>query len=65
MVYFTNTSAKITPENYGQRIKSITVRVFFSDCTGKIYITDLLLQGGGIATGWVGHPSEIQWSLDG
>ena len=51
MVYFTNTSAKITPESYGQRIKSITVHVFLYDCTGEIYITDLLLQGGSIATG--------------
>lgn len=24
-----------------------------------------MVQGGSIATGWVGHPSEIQWTLDG
>ena len=30
-----------------------------------VYITDMLLQGGSIATGWVGHVSEIQWTEDG
>jgi len=30
-----------------------------------VYFTDLLLQGGSVATGWVGHVSEIQWTLDG
>jgi hypothetical protein len=65
MVYFTNTSAKITPEDTTKRISSITVRLFFYNCTGAVYVTDLLLEGGSVATGWVGHPSEIQWSLDG
>ena len=36
-----------------------------TDCTGKVYFTDIMVQGGSIATGWVGHPSEIQWTLDG
>ena len=51
-------------KGYG-RIKSITVRVCVTDCTGAVYITDMLLQGGSIATGWVGHVSEILWTLDG
>jgi hypothetical protein len=25
----------------------------------------MFLQGGSIATGWVGHVSEIQWTEDG
>lgn len=66
MVYFSRTSAKITPENSGSsRLKSITVRVCVTDCTGEFYITDILLQGGSVAIGWVGHPSEIRWTLDG
>lgn len=32
---------------------------------GGFYITDLLLQGGPVAMGWVGHPSELRWTLDG
>lgn len=30
-----------------------------------IYVTDLLLQPGSVATGWVGHPCEMKWVLDG
>ena len=58
-------SAKITPENYSARIKSITVRVCITNCTGILYITDILLQAGAVATGWVGHPCEMKWTLDG
>ena len=65
MAYFSRTAAKITPEWYGDRIKSITVRVCITNCTGEFYITDILLQGGSVAIGWVGHTSEIKWTLDG
>lgn len=65
MSYFSRTAAKITPEGYVDRIKSITVRVCITNCTGEFYITDILLQGGSVAIGWVGHPSEIKWTLDG
>lgn len=40
MAYFSRTAAKITPEGYGDRIKSITVRVCITNCTGEFYITD-------------------------
>lgn len=65
MAYLSLTSAKITPEHYGSRVKSITVRVCVTNCTGKFYITDILLQAGAVATGWVGHPCELRWTLDG
>ena len=66
MAYFTRTSAKITPENYGSsRLRAITVRICITNCTGDFYITDILLQGGSVAIGCVGHPSEIRWTLDG
>jgi len=65
MAYFSKTTAKITPEDSSQRISSITVRVCVIDCTGSFYITDIMLQDGSLATGWVGHPSEIQWTSDG
>ncbi|WP_033829090.1 hypothetical protein [Bacillus andreraoultii] len=29
-----------------------------------IYITDIMFQGGTVATSWVGHVSEIRWSFD-
>ena len=65
MVYFTKTQAKVTPEHYGGRIKSITVRICITNCTGTLYVTDILLQAGAVATGWVGHPCEMKWTLDG
>ena len=61
MAYFSKTQEKITPSGYSSKVKSITVRV----CTGTLYITDLLLQPGSVATGWVGHPCEMKWVLDG
>lgn len=64
MVFFTQTVADASPKGY-ERLRSITIRLCITDCTGTVYFTDMLLQGGSIATGWVGHPSEIQWTLDG
>jgi hypothetical protein len=29
-----------------------------------IFITDIMFQGGTVATSWVGHVSEIRWSFD-
>jgi hypothetical protein len=53
-----------SPKGYGQ-IDSITVRLVVRDCTGEVYFTDIQLQAGSVATGWVGHVSEIQWTEDG
>ena len=64
MAFFTQAAQDVSPRG-DERLKSITVRVCVTDCTGEFYITDMLLQGGSIATGWVGHVSEIQWTLDG
>ena len=57
MAYLSSTSARIAP--------SITVRVCMTNCTGTLFITDILLQAGSVATGWVGHPCEMKWTLDG
>lgn len=65
MAYLSSTSARIAPENYSSRVKSITVRVCVKNCSGTFFITDIFLQGGAVATGWVGHPCEIRWTLDG
>ena len=61
---FSQTATDLSPKGYG-RLRSITIRLCITDCTGKVYFTDIMVQGGSIATGWVGHPSEIQWTLDG
>lgn len=64
MASFTQTATDLSPKGYG-RLRSITVRLCITDCTGTVLFTDMLLQGGSIATGWVGHVSEIQWTQDG
>lgn len=62
---FQHIAQKIQPSGYFSRVKSITIRLCVTDCTGDVYFTDILLQGGSVATGWVGHVCEIQWTLDG
>lgn len=64
MAFFMQIAADLSPKGY-KRLRSITVRLCVTDCTGTVYVTDMLLQGGSIATGWVGHVSEIQWTQDG
>lgn len=32
--------------------------------SSTMYITDVMLQGGTVATSWVGHVSEIRWAFD-
>ena len=72
MVSYTNVVQKIVPTtamtgSYDEqkRVKSIRLRVTVKNATGDIYLTDLILQSGSIATGWVGHVSEIQFTQDG
>ena len=55
-------SVKIKKEMH---VAGVTVRLLIADCTGTVYFTDLLLQGGSVSTGWIGHVCEIQWTLDG
>lgn len=64
MAFFSQTAASAAPKGY-ERLRSITIQLCVTDCTGTIFFTDMLLQGGSIATGWVGHVSEIQWTQDG
>ncbi len=63
MASFTHVHKDISPQ-YG-RVAKIKVRVFVNDCTGTVYITDMNLQDGSLASGWVGHVSEIEWTQDG
>lgn len=65
MVIFRRVKETIKSRGYRSRVKKITVRPFINNCSGSIYMTDLLLQGGSFATAWVGHPSEIRFTLDG
>ncbi len=48
----------------GKRVSAIELRLVMHDMTGTQWVTDMLLQAGKRTTLWVGHPAEIQWSLD-
>ena len=71
MVSYTNMVQKIAPTvqatglDTSRKVKSIRVRVTVTNTTGDLYLTDLMLQSGSIATGWTGHVSEIQFTQDG
>lgn len=71
MVSYTNVVQKIVPVMQAsgldtlRRVKSIRVKVTVTNATGDLYLADLMLQSGSIATGWVGHVSEIPFSEDG
>ena len=71
VVSYTNVVQKIAPtmqasgSDTSRKVKSIRVRVTVTNATGDLYLTDLMLQSGSIATGWTGHVSEIQFTTDG
>ena len=63
MAYFQHSARDASPKGYG-KLCSITVRLVIQNCTGTVYFTDIMLQAGVVATGWVGHVCEIKWTLD-
>lgn len=65
MMAFFQTFQKSFAPDRSRNVKKIVLRLVVSDVTGTIHVTDLMLQGGSIATVWTGHASEIQWSFDG
>jgi len=64
MAYFQQIARDASPKGYG-KLRSITIRLCVTNCSGMVYFTDIMLQAGSIATGWVGHVCEIKWTLDG
>lgn len=64
MVIFQPFQKTITVD-HSRTVQKIALRLIVSDVTGTIHVTDLMFQGGSIATVWTGHASEIQWSFDG
>ena len=71
VVSYMNVVQKIAPtvqasgSDTSRKVKSIRVRVTMTNTTGDLYLTDLMLQSGSIATGWTGHVSEIPFTQDG
>jgi hypothetical protein len=64
MVFFQPFQKTIEVDN-SRTVQKIAIRFVVSDVSGTIYVTDVMFQGGSIATMWTGHASEIQWSFDG
>ena len=58
MAEFTRFSETILTKDE-RRVVSITVRPLISDCTGRIYFTDLMVQEGDRLTGYVIHTETL------
>lgn len=50
--------------DYGRKVDFIDVVLEVKDYEGIVHFTDIMFQGGSVATSWVGHVSEIRWSFD-
>lgn len=48
------------------QVESIKVEIVAENVktTGGVYVTDVMLQGGSVATSHIGHVSEIRWSFE-
>lgn len=52
------------PTDGSRKVDHIDVSLLAEDCQGDVFVTDVMLQSGTVATSWVGHVSEIRWSFD-
>lgn len=62
-MFFTRSAGAVSVSGIG-RVKKLTARLVVQDCTGTVYFTDLMLQGGSVATAWISHVSEQRYTLD-
>lgn len=55
------------PISSGSKIESIVVEIVADNVQiteGSLYITDIMLQGGTVATSHIGQVAEIRWSFE-
>lgn len=45
-----------------KRVARVTLRVEISDPAAAVDVTDVMLQPGGAASGWLPHVTEMPWS---
>ena len=62
-MYFTRSAGAVSVTGI-EKVKKLTVRVVVQDCTGTVRFTDVMLQGGSLATAWVSHVSEQRYTFD-
>lgn len=66
MLFFNFFHRKIDVPDPSRGVSAIEIEFVVENCqSGSVNVTDIMLQGGTIATMWTGHPSEMRWSLDG
>ncbi|UNK15809.1 hypothetical protein MNQ98_14655 [Paenibacillus sp. N3/727] len=62
MAYFQHVARDASPKGYG-RLRSITIRLVITSCSGEVYFTDIMLlplpQDGAVMS------NEIKWTLYG
>ncbi|MDP3058846.1 MAG: hypothetical protein Q8N36_05270 [bacterium] len=46
------------------KVARMDVRLCMEDVAGTINMADVMLQGGVLATLWIGHASEIRFSFE-
>ena len=47
-----------------KKVTKVDIRLCAEDMAGNINVTDVMLQGGVLATIWSGHTSEIRFSFE-
>lgn len=54
----------VIPVSGVRRVAKVDVRLCAEDLSGHVNLTDVMLQGGVLATLWSGHSSEIRFSFE-
>ena len=62
-MYFTRSAGAVSVTGI-EKVRKLTVKVVVQDCTGTVRFTDVMLQGGSVATEWVSHVSEQKYTFD-
>ena len=62
-MYFTRSAGAVSVTGI-EKVNKLTVRVVVQDCKGTVRFTDVMLQGGSVATAWVSHVSEHRYTFD-
>lgn len=66
MKFFRAFNKAVKIQSGSKAVQSVKVTLVAEDLKqGEVNVTDLMLQGGKVATNWAYHPSEIRWSHDG
>ncbi|MBS3937571.1 MAG: hypothetical protein KGZ50_03205 [Peptococcaceae bacterium] len=54
----------LMPAKISKRVAKMELRLCMEDAAGTVNITDIMLQGGTLATLWISHSSELKFSFE-